>query len=141
MLGSASRSSDFHEERFDAVRTTLGMLGQAAGAAGPSPADSLTSMLLMFGTLFVLFYFLILRPQKREQQRAEQMRNAIKKGDRVVTIGGIHGKVTAVDHTNNIVTVQVDRNTKIDFSKQAIATVIPKEETGAASDENKSNEQ
>lgn len=117
------------------------MLGQAAGAAGPSPADSLTSMLLMFGTLFVLFYFLILRPQKREQQRAEQMRNAIKKGDRVVTIGGIHGKVTAVDHTNNIVTVQVDRNTKIDFSKQAIATVIPKEETGAASDENKSNEQ
>ncbi|MCX7624809.1 MAG: preprotein translocase subunit YajC [Candidatus Sumerlaeaceae bacterium] len=117
------------------------ILGQASGGAAPSPQDSLISMLLMFGSIGLIFYFLILRPQKREQQRAEQMRNALKKGDRVVTIGGIHGVVTAVDQTNNIVTVQVDKNTKIDFSKQAIATVIPKEEARAASEEKKSNEQ
>lgn len=119
----------------------LAILGQASGGAAPSAQDSLISMLLMFGSIGLIFYFLILRPQKREQQRAEQMRNALKKGDRVVTIGGIHGVVTAVDQTNNIVTVQVDKNTKIDFSKQAIATVIPKEEARAASEEKKSNEQ
>jgi preprotein translocase subunit YajC len=118
------------------------MVGQASGAAqaGPSPQDSLFSMILMFAAIGVIFWLLILRPQRREQQRAEQMRNAIKKGDRVVTIGGIHGVVTSVDQSNNIVTVQVDRNTKIDFSKQAIATVIPKEEARAASEEKKSND-
>jgi preprotein translocase subunit YajC len=126
------------------VNGFLGLVGQAgaAGAQGAaSPQDSLMSMLLMFASIGLLFYFLILRPQKREQQRAEQMRNAMKKGDRVVTIGGIHGVVTAVDQTNNIVTVQVDKNTKIDFSKQAIATVIPKEEGRAASEEKKSDNQ
>ncbi len=99
------------------------------------------SMVMMFVMLGLLFYFIILRPQKREQQRAEQMRNALKKGDRVVTIGGIHGTVTAVDQTNNIVTVQVDRNTKIDFSKQAIATVIPKEEARSSAEEKKNGDQ
>ncbi|MGC8740771.1 MAG: preprotein translocase subunit YajC [Candidatus Sumerlaeaceae bacterium] len=124
------------------MNSLIAMVGQASGAAQarPSPQDSLFSMILMFAAIGVIFWLLILRPQRREQQRAEQMRNAIKKGDRVVTIGGIHGVVTSVDQSNNIVTVQVDRNTKIDFSKQAIATVIPKEEARAASEEKKSND-
>jgi len=115
--------------------------GAAGGAGAPAGAGDATPMILMFVALGLLFYFIIWRPQKREQQRAEQMRSAIKKGDRVVTIGGIHGTVTAVDQSNNIITIQVDRNTKIDFSKQAIATVIPKEEARAASEEKKTSEQ
>jgi preprotein translocase subunit YajC len=115
--------------------------GAAGGAGAPAGAGDATPMILMFVALGLLFCFIIWRPQKREQQRAEQMRSAVKKGDRVVTIGGIHGTVTAVDQSNNIITVQVDRNTKIDFSKQAIATVIPKEEARAASEEKKTSEQ
>jgi preprotein translocase subunit YajC len=121
--------------------TFLSILGQTAAGDGHAAGggEQLTSLLLMFGVLFLLFYFIILRPQKREQQRMEAMRDAIKKGDRVVTIGGIHGTVTAVDTSNNIVTVQVDKNTKIDFSKQAIATVFPKDEARAAGEEKKNN--
>lgn len=115
------------------------ILAGQGGNTAPSGGDQLTPMLLMMAALFLLFYFIILRPQKREQQRLEQMRNAVKKGDRVVTIGGIHGTVVAVDTTNNIVTVQVDRNVKIDFSKAAIATVIPKEEARAEEEAKKSS--
>ncbi len=125
------------------MNSLITIVGQTPTAAqgGGSPQDSLISMLTMFAIIGLIFWLIILRPQKREQQRVEQMRNAIKKGDRVITIGGIHGVVTAVDQSNNIVTVQVDKNTKIDFSKQAIATVFPKEEARAASEEKKSNEQ
>jgi preprotein translocase subunit YajC len=95
-------------------------------------------MILMFGVIFVLFYFMILRPQKREQKRQEDIRNAVKKGDKVVSIGGIHGTVLAVDTTNNIVTVQVDKNVKIDFSKAAISTVVSREDAREAEDARKS---
>ena len=107
----------------------LALLAQA-GAGGPQgdPNQQMMYMVLMFGVIFLLFYLLILRPQKREQKRQEDIRNAIKKGDKVITIGGVHGTVAAVDTTNGTVAVQVDRNVKIDFSRSAIATVITKDE-------------
>src|SRR5438045_247649 len=106
----------------------------AAALAGDSTASQanhqaqMIQMILMFAVLGVMFYLIILRPQKREQKQQEDMRGAVKKGDKVVTIGGAHGVVTAVDTTNGIVTVQVDKNCKIDFNKAAISTVITKEE-------------
>jgi preprotein translocase subunit YajC len=81
------------------------------------------------------FYFIILRPQKRDQQKVQDMRNAVKKGDRVKSIGGIYGTVTAVDTSRNIVTVQVDKNVKLDFDRDAIATVVTKEDAVAEKSE------
>lgn len=106
----------------------LALAGQAAPEAGQQRGGGLMDMLPIIIIIFGLFYILIIRPQKRGQQQVEDMRNAIKKGDRVKSIGGIHGTVTAVDTTNNIVSVQVDRNVKLDFDRTAIATVISKEE-------------
>jgi preprotein translocase subunit YajC len=85
-------------------------------------------MLPMLALVAMAFYFIILRPQKRDQQKVQDMRSAIKKGDRVKSIGGIYGTVAAVDTTRNIITVTVDKNVKLDFDRDAIATVVRKED-------------
>ena len=107
----------------------LAAAGDAAQAANPTdkPANPL-GMLPLLIIIVGLFYFMVIRPQKNSQKKTEDMRNSIKKGDRVKSIGGIHGVVTAVDTTNNIVSVQVDRNVKLDFDRSAIATVTRKED-------------
>lgn len=109
--------------------TVLSLLGQAASSAG-KPAgggNSLMPMIFMFLILFLLFQFLILRPQSKEKKRRQELLDSMQKGDKVITIGGIHGKLTAVDTTNNTVSVQVDSNVIIHFSREAIATVITKD--------------
>lgn len=111
-----------------------------AGAPAKGGVDATTQMIMMFGIIFLMFYLIILRPQKREQRKQDDMRNSIRKGDKVVSIGGIHGTVTGVDTTNNIVSVQVDRNVKIDFSKAAIATVTRRDDTREAAEEPKKAE-
>lgn len=116
-----------------AAQGTAGGAAQGQGTSG-SP---FTSMILMFAIIFMIFYFLIQRPQNREKRQQEEMRNSVKKGDKVVSIGGIHGTVTAVDTTNNIISVQVDRNVKIDFSKAAISSVIRKEDAREAEEPRK----
>ncbi|MCX7017955.1 MAG: preprotein translocase subunit YajC [Candidatus Sumerlaeota bacterium] len=116
----------------DKLIDTLALAAQssAESAQGTPQQTNILMFVAMFGAIFLVFYMLILRPQKKEQKRQEQIRESIKKGDKVVSIGGIHGTVVGVDTTNNIVTLQVDRNVKIDFSKAAIATVTPRGDTG-----------
>lgn len=112
------------------VTEIFGFMAQAtppAAGAGPQ-GGGLTSMIMMMGVIFIVFYFLIIRPANKDKQRQQSIRDAVKAGDKVVTIGGIHGKVTGVDTTNDTIAVKVDTNTVIHFSKHAIATVITKEE-------------
>ncbi len=109
--------------------STLAMAGQAVDAAATAEKPgSPYGMLPVIVIIMVLFYFLVIRPQKKGQKQVEEMRNTVKKGDRVKSIGGIYGTVTAVDTTNNIVSVQVDTKVKLDFDKDAIATVVRKED-------------
>lgn len=109
--------------------TALALAGQVAESAPTSqPKGSPFDMLPIIVIIMVLFYFMILRPQKRSQREVEDMRTGIKKGDKVKSIGGILGTVLSVDTTNNVVSVQVDRNVKLDFDRSAIATVIKKED-------------
>ncbi len=78
--------------------------------------------LLPFVLMFVVLYFFFLRPKQKEVQKAEEMRKNIKKGDQVVTIGGMMGTVHSVsDHS---VIVKAEENTRIEFEKSAIARVI-----------------
>ena len=75
-----------------------------------------------FILIIAIFYFFIIRPQNKKQKETEKMINALKKGDKVVTIGGIHGVVFAVKEAT--VVVKVDDGAKIEFTKSAIAKVV-----------------
>jgi len=98
-------------------------------AAGGNPTMQMLSTLVTFGLVFVIFYFLIIRPQQKKQKEAQKMIEAIKKGDKVVTIGGVHGVVHAVKE--GTVVVKVDDSARIEFSKSAIAAVTAKAEIEA----------
>lgn len=82
----------------------------------------LATTFVTFGLVFVIFYFLIIRPQHKKQKEARAMLSALKKGDRVATIGGIRGVINSVK--DDSVVIKVDDNTKIEFSKSAVAAVL-----------------
>jgi len=90
-------------------------------AAAANPTGQMVSTLVTFGLVFVVFYFLIIRPQNKKQKEMKNMIAGVKKGDKIVTIGGIHGTVHAVKE--GTVVVKVDDDCKIEFSKSAVATV------------------
>lgn len=90
--------------------------------AAASSTGQMVSTLVTFGLVFVVFYFLIIRPQNKKQKEAKKMIDAVKKGDKVVTIGGVHGTVHSVKE--GTVIVKVDDDCRIEFSKSAIATVV-----------------
>ena len=73
--------------------------------------------------IFLMFYFLLIRPQKKERERHRKFLEGLKKGDRVVTSAGIWG--TVVDIGDKTITLKVDANTKIVFTKEAIAAYQP----------------
>lgn len=93
-------------------------------AAAGNSSMSMVSTLITFGLVFVIFYFLIIRPQNKKQKEAKKMIEAVKKGDQVVTIGGVHGTVSSVKE--GTVVIKVDDDCKIEFSKSAISAVVPK---------------
>ncbi len=93
------------------------------GASAADGANPLT-MFLPLILIFLVFYFLIIRPQKKKEDTRKGMIEAVKKGDKVVTIGGVHGSVTQVDDTS--VLVQVDANTKLRIEKSALSNVASK---------------
>ncbi|MCR4940966.1 MAG: preprotein translocase subunit YajC [Treponemataceae bacterium] len=105
----------------------LAMLQEAPASTG-SPIMTI----VMFGLIFVIFYFFIIRPQNKKQKETEKMIAALKKGDKIVTIGGIHGTVVTTKEAT--VVVKVDDGTKIEFSRSAVASVVvdKKEEEKAA---------
>lgn len=76
------------------------------------------SMVVMFALIFAVFYFLVILPAKRQQRKKEAMISALKKGDRVVTSGGIFGTVAAVEDAT--VLLKIADNTKIRIAKSAI---------------------
>jgi preprotein translocase subunit YajC len=92
---------------------------QGTGTGGPG---SLISTFLPFILIIGIFYFLIIRPQNKKQKETQKMLAALKKGDKIVTIGGVHGVISTV--RENSVVVKVDDNTKVEFSRSAIATIV-----------------
>ncbi len=100
----------------------LGMPESGAGGASGGGGTQLITMLVTFGLIIVVFYFLVIRPQNKKQKDAKKMLQSITKGDRVVTIGGMHGSVESVKE--DAVVLKVDDNVKLKFSKSAVAQVL-----------------
>lgn len=75
--------------------------------------------MLMMGALFVVFYFFMIRPQQKKAKDARKFRESIQKGTKVVTIGGLHGRVVEV--SDKTVLLEVDTNVKLRFEKSALA--------------------
>jgi preprotein translocase subunit YajC len=87
--------------------------GKPAGASNP-----LTSMLIPMLVIMVIFYFFMIRPQVKRQKELRTFRESLSKGDKVVTTGGIYGKI--VEIKDNAVIIQIDDNVNIRVDKAAI---------------------
>jgi preprotein translocase subunit YajC len=96
------------------------LMGAPAGAEGAGSGSLITS-LIPFVAIIGIFYFLIIRPQNKKQKDTQKMLSAVKKGDKIVTIGGIHGVIQSVKDQSVI--VRVDDNVKLEFNRSAISSV------------------
>ena len=82
-------------------------------------AGSGMSSLIMFGMIFAVMYFFMIRPQIKKQKQERAYRSALKKGDSVITIGGIHGKI--IDVKNDAFIIEVHGGTKLKVLKTAVS--------------------
>ena len=74
------------------------------------------SSLIMFGMLFAVMYFFMIRPQIKKQKKEREYRSALKKGNKVVTIGGVHGKITDIKEDTFIIEVHGGNTIKVEKS-------------------------
>jgi preprotein translocase subunit YajC len=96
------------------------LMAAPQGAEGGGGGAGLMTF-LPFVAIIAIFYFLIIRPQNKKQKDTQKMLSALKKGDRVVTIGGIHGVIQSVKDQSVI--VKIDDNVKVEFSRSAISSI------------------
>ena len=99
----------------------------AGGAAGGSSMQALLPLIL----IFVVFYFLLIRPQQKKMKQHREMLGAIRRGDKIVTGGGIIGTVSKVDSDNEL-TVEIAKDVKVKVNRELISAVLSKTEPQAA---------
>ena len=113
----------------------VSFLLQTEGVADPTggPFGMLLPLILIIG----IMYFLMIRPQNKKQKETQKMLDALQKGDKVVTIGGIRGTIASVKKDSNTVVIKVDDNVKIEFNRSAVAGLTsektPRKEQAEAS--------
>lgn len=88
--------------------------------------NAFLAQLLLFILVLVIFWFLLIRPQQKRQKERNAMLQSLKKGDKVITIGGLHGTIT--DLTEERVTLKVSDNTRLVFERTAVNAVINQED-------------
>jgi preprotein translocase subunit YajC len=96
----------------------------SGGGATANPLMQQIISILPFIGIFAIFYFLLIRPQQKQRREREQMLTAVKKGDRVVTTGGLHGTVTGMNEQT--ITLRVSDGVKLEFDRSAIGRVLEK---------------
>jgi preprotein translocase subunit YajC len=106
------------------------LLMAPAGGAQQGQSNPFMSF-LPFILIIVIMYFLMIRPQQKKQKEKQRMLEALKKGDNVITLGGIHGKVTGFTDNEKTVIVKVDDKVKLNIDRSAITIVNPIGNTGA----------
>lgn len=93
-----------------------------AGAAAGNPTIGTILNAVPFVAMLAIFYFLIIRPQQQRQRQTDAMLKALKKGDRVLTSGGLYGTVVGVDEGK--VVLKISDDVKAEFAKSAVSQVI-----------------
>ena len=100
------------------------MAQNGAPAGGGNFLVSVLPFLLIIG----VFYFLIIRPQTKKQKEHQKLLESLKKGDSVVTVGGIHGKIMGFKNDDKVLIIKVDDNVKLEVDRTAISAVNGREE-------------
>jgi preprotein translocase subunit YajC len=95
--------------------------GGASAGGAQSALMNLVPLVLMFG----IFYFLLIRPQQKKAKDHRMLLDNLKKGDQVITAGGMHGKVTAMDDT--VVTLEIATGVNVKYNKGHISSVVKKD--------------
>ena len=93
---------------------------QAAGAPAPQAGGSSWSMWIMLIAIFAVMWLFMIRPQRKQQKELQQFRDGLKKGDKVVTVGGIYGEIAEICSDNKTVFLRIDGDTKIRVDKQGL---------------------
>ena len=93
-----------------------------APQGGDAGGGSLISTLIMFGAIFAIFYFMIIRPQQKRAKEREKLLSNIEKGDKVITTGGVHATVIGIEEKT--VLIEIAPNVKIKVERSAIGSVI-----------------
>ena len=103
------------------------IFAMAGGTQGSGGSAGILSF-LPFILIFFIIYFLMIRPQVRRQREVKIMLDNLRKGDKVITSGGIIGIIAGFKEKENIVTLKLNQNVKIEILKTAISKVISKEQ-------------
>lgn len=88
---------------------------------GTGSAQGIVANLLPLAFIFVIFYFLLIRPQQKKQKEYQKMLSELKKNDEIVTNGGMHG--TILNIKEDTITLKIDDNVKIEINKNAVGYV------------------
>lgn len=105
---------------FESFIPTLFAAEAAQAPGGPAQLVSLLAMPLL---ILVVFYFMLIRPQRKQEKKQRDMRSALKTGDRVITTGGVTGRVVNIKDEEITIETSVAR-TMVTFRREAIMTVI-----------------
>ena len=105
-----------------AYASTTGTTGAGAGMG---------STIMMIVLMIAIFYFLMIRPENKRKKQAEEMRNSLKKGDWLTTIGGVYGRVVGITDRTVVIETSEDR-VRVEFLKSAIGQVGTLDEQAAA---------
>jgi len=98
------------------IYLVINFLQNCSGSDGNSIGLFLPMILI-----FAIMYFLIFRPQAKKQKQHQAMINAVQKGDKIITAGGIYGTVVGIKEKENTLIVEIDKNVKVELSKTSIA--------------------
>jgi preprotein translocase subunit YajC len=96
------------------------------GQPGQDTGPGLMANLILFGSIILIFYFMIIRPQQKRAKERQKMLNNMKKGDKVITSGGIYGTIHGMD--DKTILVQIADNVKVKVDKGSITSVLTESE-------------
>ena len=94
----------------------------AMAPQGGDGGGSLISTLIMFGAIFAIFYFMIIRPQQKRAKEREKLLSNIEKGDKIVTSGGVHATIVGIEEKT--VLIEIAPNVKVKIERSAIGSVV-----------------
>jgi preprotein translocase subunit YajC len=100
----------------------LDILLAMAPQGGAGGGGSLISTVIMFGAIFAIFYFMIIRPQQKRAKEREKLLSNIEKGDKIVTSGGVHATIVGIEEKT--VLIEIAPNVKVKVERSAIGSVI-----------------